>query len=381
MNRIIQYIFYSVILLQSALVIAQESNSVELHFQIYDEGICIPMSINYHHNSTKNQEKRLVFNTGFNLNRFYVSIKVKDSSDLKPNTNHKLKSSSLTLKSNLDYEIEILKYSNTDGKEEKKMNIKVSELKSDAQVIILLNKGEYKLNEMKHFKLIERNTSPDFKSKDRKAIKHTLKLDSTSYYANKKKKANFYIFPGTNNLYFTEEFDSINERKNAQGVRLIQPNHNNLVWSKQSVWADSDNTKCGYWDYFENDTLAKHELWASVIQERFEWYPEGQLKSESYFVRSNDELKHAYYLKNGAIKEIFTVDPTTKLSQIKTYAYSPDGTVVLINTYKSLNGIIKQGLIKRELFYPSGKLKMEENLGQRNYSIKYYNEDGTERNK
>jgi antitoxin component YwqK of YwqJK toxin-antitoxin module len=113
-------------------------------------------------------------------------------------------------------------------------------------------------------------------------------------------------------------------------------------------------------------------------KEKYEWYPSGSLKFTSHYGASYNLSKHTIYLENGAIKEEYLAQTPTQNSVIKSYYYSPEGVLLLINTYNSNNGITKQGLIKRELFYPSKKLKMVEILGT-NYSIKYYNEDGTER--
>ena len=46
--------------------------------------------------------------------------------------------------------------------------------------------------------------------------------------------------------------------------------------------------------------------------------------------------------------------------------------------YNSDDGILKNELNKRTIYYPSGQIKVEENFGTY-YTIKYYNEDGTER--
>ena len=148
--------------------------------------------------------------------------------------------------------------------------------------------------------------------------------------------------------------------------------------SQQSIWANPDNTKYGYWEYFENGKRVKHEMWMSVLQEKYEWYPSGKLKFISHYGHYNKEKKHVFYLENGSIMEEFHFQTKTRRSFIKSYEYSSLGKIILINTYNSINGITKQGLQKREVFYPSGKLKMMENFTG-GYQIKYYNEDGTER--
>ena len=231
---------------------------------------------------------------------------------------------------------------------------------------------------MKFYKALNSDESPNFRAEKSLPFKNTLKLDSTAYFPNGKKKANYYLVTANFPLYYVQEFDSINPNSYAQGFRMMS---NYLVRGapmNQSIWDNSENTKYGYWEYVENGKRIKHEMWASMCQQKFEWYPSGQLKSATHYGQSNKELKHSYYLQNGAIKEEFHVQSATRNSFIKSYAYSAKGIVILITTYHSINGISKQKLQKRELFYPTGKLKMEENyVGT--YTITYYNEDGTKR--
>src|SRR5690606_15592077 len=103
-----------------------------------------------------------------------------------------------------------------------------------------------------------------------------------------------------------------------------------------------------------------HELWASVPQEKFEWYASGELKSESYYGHYSQVMSFVHYLENGLIKEEFSGQSQTSSGLLKSYNYSPHGDLILIDSYKSSNGITKQELYKRELFYPNGKIKMKE---------------------
>ena len=232
---------------------------------------------------------------------------------------------------------------------------------------------------MKFFKTIGKNSLPDFQKTKNKELTNGLKLDSTAYYKNGKKKAKYYRFSDNFPLYFVKEFDSLISGTYSQGFRLISNYKINQIGYNPSINSNPDVTKYGYWEYFVDEEKVKHELWASMLQEQFEWYPSGQLKFKAEFASYNKQKCHYKYLENGDIKEEFLSQTTKRISVIRSYNYSSSGKLILINTYSSPNGIMKKELLKRELFYPSGKLKMAENFVG-TYTIKYYKEDGAERN-
>lgn len=378
MIRIFQYLFLILILLQSAKGLSQNGNSVALHLQVYDEGICLPMLPSNFYSTSRYQKTKSVLQSGSYYSRMCTYLNSLDSTDLKPQSNHKIQASSLQLQSNLDYELVFIRLNGFERTNSDSMVIKISKLAKDAQLIIPFKQGVFRLEKMKFFKNIKANTAPDFSTSENVDIKNTLQLDSIAYYADGKKKANFYMVAANFPIYYVQEFDSVNTSYYAQGYRMISNYNGKKIVTKQAIWADEDYTKYGYWEYFENGKRVKHEYRLSMLLEKFEWYPSGQIRSENYYGDYLKKRKYVQYLDNGNIKEEFYIGSSISHSFIKSYAYSTQGKVILINTYHSSNGITKQGLQKRTLFYQSGKLKMEENfIGT--YSIKYYKEDGTER--
>lgn len=378
MIRIIQCFLLGIVLLYSSNGWSQDTNSVELHLQIYDEGICYPLVKSNFYSTSRFQKSKAVFEAGAYFNTIFVEVISSDSADLKPTSNHKLQSGSLRLKPDLEYTLVISRGDGFDRANPGKMLIKIPKLKKDAQVIIPFEKGEFHLTKMEFFKELELKSQPNFRTLESKKFKSTLKLDSTAFFPNGRQKAKYYIVADNFPLYFVEEFDSINENLYSQGFHVLQNYKLDGFQHGRSPWINSENTKYGYWEYFENGKRVKHELWASVPQEKFEWYASGELKSESYYGHYNQGLRYVHYLANGLIKREFSAQSQTNLGLIKSYNYSPQGILILIDIYKSSNGITKQELYKRELFYPNGKIKMKEELGG-NYYIKYYNEDGTAR--
>jgi antitoxin component YwqK of YwqJK toxin-antitoxin module len=378
MIRIINYILFSGILLYSAYGRSQDTNTVELHIQLYDEGASIPVREAVSYSASRYQKLKQVFVSETYFSTIYVSVKSKDSAEVYPQINHKLQSFSLQFNPKLDYELIIGRYDGFDKSSPEIMVIEISNLENDAQLMLPFKKGDFVLQKMKYFEAIQAISSPQFQSENRDNIKNNLKLDSTAYFLNGNKKAKYYVVTDQFPLYYVEEFDSINSSFYSQGFRLLTNRNGVKSQTSQPVWTIRDNTKYGYWEYFENGKRVKHELWTAVIKEKYEFYPTGQLKSEFIFGDSNTESKYTYYLENGNLKEEFFTEPKTRKSYIKSYVYSPQGTALIINIYNSSNGRTRQGLHRRELFYPSGKLKMEENF-DRTYDIKYYNEDGTRR--
>jgi antitoxin component YwqK of YwqJK toxin-antitoxin module len=377
MIRLIQGFLTVGLLLHSLNGFTQDTNTVELHIQVYDKGVCTPLIPSIYYSTSKYQRTKSVFQGGSYYSTIYVGVNSTDSAHLLPQNNHQLLSSSLRFNPKLDYELVILHYDGFNRNSPDSTVIKISKLDKNAQLIIPLKKGKYDLKKMKYFKELKSNLAPDFRSVERKEFKNTLKLDSVARYTNGEKKAKYYIIADNFPLYFVQEFDSIHPSDYAQGYHL--KNHNGgIAYPGTPIWSNAASSKYGYWEYFENDKIVKHELWASMLQEKYEWYPSGQLKYATQYGHSNKENGHVFYLENGNIKEEFRMQTTTQSSYLKTYAYSSKGKIAILTTYNSINGLTKQDLQKRELFYPSGQLKMEENyVGA--YTIKYYNEDGTER--
>jgi hypothetical protein len=309
-----------------------------------------------------------------------VYVDSPDSAHLHPQSNHQIQAGSLNLNPKKEYQLVITRSEGFNKNTLDSMVIKIAHLDKDAQLIIPFQKGTFTLNKMKFYKELKESESPNFMNEESLPFKNTLKSVTTTFYSNGNKKAHYYQFYPNFPLYFVQEFDSVNPNHYAQGFRYI-----NIIsatnfdqFTTHSIWTNPYTNKYGYWEYFEDDKRLRLELWASTLQEKYEWYPSGSLKFSSQYGASNNLSKHTIYLENGAIKEAYLAQTPTQNSVIKSYCYSPEGVLLLINTYNSNNGITKQGLIKRELFYPSEKLKMVEILGT-NYSIKYYNEDGTER--
>jgi len=378
MIRFIQYFLFSSILLYSTNGYSRDTNSIALHIQLYNAGICMPMLPSVYYGTSIDQKTKSVLQSGSYYSTIYAYVNSPDNAHLMPQSNHLLQSSSLQFNPNLDYELVFLRYDGMNRNTPDSMIIKISKLDQDSQVILDFKKGNFTLKKMKLFENIKTNVDPDFRSIEKIDFKNTLKLDSTANFKNGKKKAKYYIVSENYPLYYVQEFDSVNPGSYSQDFRLLQNYNSPVAMIRQPVWANLESTKYGYWEYFENDKRIKHELWASVRQQKFEWYPSGRLKSETFLGQANKPMTYKYYLENGDLKEEFQTQSATQKSSIKTYKYSIQGALILINTYNSSNGITKQGLRKREIFYPSGKLKMEENYGG-TYTIKYYNEDGTER--
>lgn len=376
MIRFIHYILFGFIVLHSVNGISQDTNRVQLHIQFYDNGVSTPMLKSPRYSTSMYQKTKSVLLSSSYYSTLYAAINSTDSADLKIKENHKLQSSSLRLDPKLDYELVVLSYNGFDLNHPDSMVIKISKLSSDAQLTLPFKKGKFKLEKMKYFKKIEKNASPDFSSAIDLNINNTLKRDSISYFENGKIKAKYYKIASNFPLYFVQEFDPENPKNYAQGYRLITNYSFAGIPLQKSVWTNPDMTKYGYWEYFEDGVRVKHERWASILQERYEWYPSGELKVDAQYGQYNKSTYYLHYLENGDIKEEFRSQTATLVPFLKCYNYSTEGKVILINTYNSSNGITKQGLQKRELFYPSGQVKMEENyVGT--YTIKYYNEDGT----
>lgn len=378
MNSVLKKFLFSIILLYTLSGKSKGLETVALHIQVYNQGICIPMMESNFYSTSRYQKAKMVFQSGSYYSTIYAYVNSLDSGDLKPRANHELQSCSLQFKPTLKYELVVLRYDGYNRIEADTMRIRIDKLTNDAQIILRFKKGKFKLKKSKYFKKLIMNTTPDFRSVERKAFKNKLKIDSTAYFTNGRIKANYYVVSPNFPLIYVQEFDSANTNTYSRGYHLLSNYKKQTIPVVKPLRPNNAGTKYGYWEYFENGLRTKHEIWASILQQKFEWYPSGQLKSATHFAFYNKEAKHIRYLENGAIKEAFYAQTKTVISFLKSYAYSSRGDVILINTYYSSNGISKQGLQKRELFYPSGALKMEENFVG-TYTITYYNEDGTKR--
>ncbi|PWH86863.1 hypothetical protein [Brumimicrobium oceani] len=381
MIRNILYILVGIFLFFSTHGLSQKADAVELHIQFYDRGVCYPMQTSHKYPGSKYLKTKSIFKSLAYHSRFYIEVISSDTADLKPKFNHELKSSSLRLNPNLDYELIIYRYEGFDITENELMTIKISKLGQDAQLILPFKKGVFNLKEMKYFKELKQDTLPNFKAVNTEnEIKNRLELDSTAFYSNGAVKAEYYTLADNYPLYFVKEFDSIHKDKYAQGLRLLTSYNLNAESIYKSIWSNSDNTKYGYWEYFENDKPVKHELWASIISEKYVWFSSGKLKTKIDFGGYNKSKKYTHYLENGLIREESKKIDQTNQYRVISNLYSSDGTLIQRNTYDTFDGFTKQNLYKREVFYPSGNIKMEEIL-MGTYNIKNYKEDGTAKNK
>lgn len=386
MTSIIQSFLLCCFLIPIGMGRAQQAETVKLHLQLYNQGICIPMSVSSSYNAYPNQKNKTVFSCGSYYSTITISINSKDTADITPLANHKLQSASLQLHTESTYELTITRSNGFNRNEPEIMQIQISKLNSDAQLLIPFKKGSYELEKMKYFKKLRKNAIPDFLNIN-KEIKNELKLDSTAYFSNGKVKAKYYSLYDNFPLKYIREFDSINSENYAQGFRLMIQTHSLYKANNKPVWGNTDAAKYNYWEYIENGVRVKHEFWAGTIKEQFEWYPSGQLKAENYYDRGHYNpyynsqsriLNHALYLENGNKKQEFYTNLSTRSTFLENYSYSSEGKLVLLSTYSSSNGVTLQELQKRVLFYPSGQIKMEENfLGT--YTITYYNEDGSQK--
>jgi len=378
MSWMIRYLLFTSLVLHAGRAMSQKKQTTTLHIQVYDEGVCLPMLKSNFYNTTKYQQTKSILQSGLYFSTILVYLNSLDSADLNPQTNHLLQSSSIQFNPTLDYELVFLRSHGFNRSSPDSMVIKISKLDKDAQLLLPFKKGEFKLKKMKHYSELKNTASPHFNPEELNISKPSLKLDSTAFFANGRIKAKYFMVDAQFPLYYVQEYDSSNPATYAQGYHLLTNYKIGKTTNLQSVWANRGRTKYGYWEYFEKNKRIKHELWAAILQQKFEWFPAGQLKFATHYGHANKEIKHTYYLENGAIKEEFHMQSASRNSFIKQYIYAVQGHVVLINTYSSKNGITTQGLQKRELFYPSGKHKMVENF-QGTYAIKYYNKDGTER--
>lgn len=376
MNMKKQFILYIIVALTSIKCYCQDTNAVELHIKFYSKGVCQPMLKSNHYSTSIYQKTKQVFQSGVYYSNLFTYVTSTDIGDLKPKINHELQASSIELNPNLDYEILLIRTYGFDRIKSDSMVIMISKLNNDAQVALNFESGKFNLEKMEFFKKIKPNSHPKFKSKKDLGIKNTLKLDSISYFANGHIKSKYFQTSFKNLLFFVQEFDSLNPGSYSEGYQLFPNGINSSIKKIQPIWTEPENTKQGYWRYFEDSRLKKHEFWTGTLRETFEWHPNGKVKLATSW--TNPTTKDSYFTEKGQIKREFFLVPKTRKTFLREYAYSSKGDVILISTYKSRNGITKQELSKRELFYPSGRPKTIENF-EGLYNIKYYNEDGTER--
>ena len=271
------FLFFSGLLFNAIIGYSQSSQTVELHFQLHNEGICLPMQKSIYYNTSRYRPIKSALQSGVYYSTIYAFVHSLDSGDLSPQTNHKLQSSSLQLNPKLDYELVFLRYNGFNKLNPDSMIIHITKLDQNAQLVLPFKKGNFMLQEMNYFQKLDSNTTPTFSYKGSSPFKFTLKLDSIARYPNGKTKVKYYKIADNFPLHYVQEFDSLNPTTYAQGFRLLMhpPGLENNV--KQAVWANAENTKYGYWEYIENGKRLKHEMWASMLQARFEWYPIGRL--------------------------------------------------------------------------------------------------------
>lgn len=376
MNKNIHFFLLILILCTSVQGKCQDTNSVELHFQVFDKGICMPMARSEYYNASRFYDSKAIFKSSAYYSTMHIYLDSKDSAELLPMVNHMTQSSSIRLNPNLKYRLVLL---NTNGffrTEQDSMVIDINKLSDDSQVELTFKKGKFSLDDFESFRKLNKNEVPDFSSEEEVNYKRKLKLDSTTYYENGKVQAKYFNIYKGYPLCFVQEFDSVNPQIYSQGCRL-SPFTNDQSTGRYSVWSNDNTTKYGYWEYFENGIRTKHEYWASVLTNQYEWYNSGKLKSCTNYARANKENMHEFYHENGKLKESFFMGSRNQQSELKRYSYSPEWKLIMITSYNSATGKTTQGVQKRKIFYPSGQLKMEENFIS-TYSIKYYNEDGTE---
>lgn len=349
-----------------------------LHLQIWDEGVCTAMLPSPSHAYFRYKNTKHVLQSANYHSMLYAYVISKDSGDLNPKVNHQNQSSSLQFKPLLSYELLFLRSQGFDKSKPDSMVIEVSNLTQDAQVMIPFKKGKFKLRKMRHFKTIQKN--PQFNLTTWPPFKLSLKLDSTAYYINGKPKVKYYQVAPNFPLFYVQMYDSLDPSKIAQGYQLIQPHQRTWNSLKVPVIGNAFQSKYGYWEYYQKGKRTRHELWSAVLKEKYEFFANSQLKSESYYGNAQRETKHVYYNMKGAILEEYVAKSNKQKESLKIYTYSTMGSLVILSIYNSANGITKQGLQKRSLYYPSGKLKMEESFSP-TYHIKYYNEDGTQKSK
>ena len=380
MIRLIQNSIFLLTLLLSIEALGRDTNNIELHLQLYDQGVCFPLRTSQNYSTSKHQKVKYVFQCGSYYSTIHVYVESRDSADLQPQENHQFQSSSLKFNPKLKYKLVIVRTRGFGNTKPDSMVVLVEKLQQAAQVRISFKKGSYKLEKLDSFEKIKTNAAPNFTREAQFRMKKVLKLDSTAYYNNGEKKTEYYIYEKNFPFYYVQEFDSLNPLNIARGFRMLSQYKNpQLARPYQlSVWNNSDYSKYDYWEYYEGDRLVKHELWSSRLQQSFEWYPSGRLKSKIEWDNSNKLVKYSRYLESGLIKEKLIPTRGANTAEIEYYIYSSDGELVQINTYHSDGGMEKREMKRRSVFYPSGQLKMEEQFG-RHYTIKYYNEDGTNR--
>jgi len=275
---------------------AQDTNTVELHLQIYDQGVCIPMHESIYYSTSKFQKSKQVFQCGSYYSTLYVYVNSTDSAHLLPQSYHQHQSGSLKFNPQLNYELVFLRSNGFNRNTPDSMIIEISKLDKDAQITLPFKKGRFKLKKMDLFQGLESNGTPDFKKSSIDVGKQKMKLDSTAYFDNGKKKAEYFIYAKDFPLYYVKEYDATNPDNYSQGFRLLTSYKipNTEFFLGNSIWTNADYTKYNYWEYFENGACVKHELWASVMQHKHEWYPSGQIKSTLQSGQTNKASKYVH---------------------------------------------------------------------------------------
>jgi hypothetical protein len=357
---------------------AEDTNSVALHLQIYNEGICLPLVPNQPGNTTPKNYPIQVFESGGYYRNFFVSIKSDTPTAFSPRVNHLLQAGVIQLKPNTNYEILLVRYHGFNNAQPDTMRIKVKELTNNAQVMLGFKQGTFSLNKIKSFKKLTKNTDSSFDRSDENQFENTLKIERTTHYANGNLKVRVYRLAENFPLKYVQEFDSLFPENYAQGYRMevAQAGINRRL---SSIWKTGDVTKYGYWEYFEEGKRIKLELWQTYPQKQFEWHKSGELKKETHFGAINKVDRHKEYTADGKVIIEFERSATAQQDGIMDcYLFTENGMLAMCNSYASSNGVTRKDLVKRVVYYPSGQPKMEERF-EGGYTVKNYNEDGTEK--
>ncbi|RFC53161.1 hypothetical protein [Brumimicrobium aurantiacum] len=367
------------LMLHPDISFGQNDNTSQLHIKLVHDGITYPLIVSNNYPTSKNYKIRTVFSTSTYYSRIYILLKSKDTSDVFPKENHKIQSGRLSLKSDQNYQLKIIKQDGFNLNIQDSMVISIKKLEKDAQLILDFKKGKYQLEKMKTFQTLKKSELPHFNSYNFQEHKIKLKLDSTAYFKNGNVSVKYFLVTKNFPLIYVQEFDSINPSKFAQGFRLITAyKHPQGPQINLGNWTQNSNNKYGYWEYFQNENKYKHEFWSSVLLESYEWFNPKKLKEVYTFQQRNYNTTIKVYFKNGLLKSEFTRIHQPYSAELKEYNYNEEQNLILLNVYHSDDGILKNKLKKRLIYYPTGKLKMEEKFDSQ-YNIKYYNEDGTER--
>ncbi|PKR79805.1 hypothetical protein CW751_13320 [Brumimicrobium salinarum] len=373
MKRIIQ-LFSLLSFVFSSPFASGQKNEHQLHFQLKSNGISIPLIKSNRYETTQIGEIKKVFESGTYYRLFEVEVITNDTSDLVPVSNHKWQSAALTLRVKEKYQVIISSSEGNLNQAPKKMILDISHFKNNAQVVIDFKKGEFELKKLESYSIID--TVPNFEVKKGDEVKINLKAHQTFRFSNGEKKAVYYKLSEDFPLYYVQEFDSIQQGKFAQGMRLIQGELSDINSECNTpLTSEEHQNKYGYWEYFAENAMVKLAYFSYNLREKYEWFPIGELKSELIINNANKIQKNVSYLENGQIKSELLQQNGGNQYRITYNFYLDNGKLIMRKVYHSSNGINKEKLIERTTFYDSGELRMHETLGK-NYNIRKYDKDG-----